>query len=168
MTLEKPPKTKQEWFALYTRPRAEKRVKAMLIERGIECYLPLHRTPRVWSDRIKLVDMPLFSSYIFVKSCEQDVQQFVYLQGIVRVVFNGGKPAVIKQREINAIAEFLVQAAGRKLCTGDEVEILSGSMKKIYGKVLKIKKKFIYLSLEHLAATVCVDIGNVAHKNRIR
>src|SRR5512140_1670119 len=54
------------WYALYTRPRAEKMVYSRLEEGGIEAFLPLYKTLRKWSDRKKLVEKPLFSSYVFV------------------------------------------------------------------------------------------------------
>lgn len=62
----------QNWYVLYTAPRAEKKVEERLRERGVECYLPLHRSPQVWSDRVKMVDKPLFISYVFVRSTETE------------------------------------------------------------------------------------------------
>jgi len=56
----------EKWYALYTRPRAEKLVFQRLIEEGIETFLPLQKTYRMWSDRKKLIEKPLLSSYVFV------------------------------------------------------------------------------------------------------
>ena len=50
---------KQNWYVLYTAPRAEKQVKQRLDAQGIKSWLPLHKTPRVWSDRVKIVEIPL-------------------------------------------------------------------------------------------------------------
>ena len=58
------PPLNTNWNVLYTAPRAEKQVKERIAALGVECFLPLHRTPRVWSDRVKIVEVPLFSSYI--------------------------------------------------------------------------------------------------------
>ena len=159
--------SKYKWFTLYTKPRFEKRVEEELTANGYDCYLPLHRTPRVWSDRVKLIDMPLFNSYIFVKCDEGDIRTLIRIKGVVRVVYHDGKPAVIRQQEINAIKEFLEMAAGRVLCAGDDVEILAGSMKNKSGKVIKIKKKILILHIDQLAATVSVDIGSVAPVKRV-
>lgn len=72
------------WYVLYTFPRAEKQVKERLEREGIDCWLPLHRSPRVWSDRVKLVDVPLFNSYIFVHCAEglvkEDASLFNYAE----------------------------------------------------------------------------------------
>jgi transcription antitermination factor NusG len=159
---------KINWHALYTSPRAEKRVKEQLEQHGIECYLPLHRSPRVWSDRVKMVDMPLFNSYIFIKCKASEILRMNKIYGVVRVVFYDGKPAIIRQQEIDAIRMFIEEASGKVLCTGDEVEILTGSMKNISGTIVKIKKKYLLLHIKQLGATVCVNTGNVAPLNRVR
>jgi transcription antitermination factor NusG len=156
------------WHVLYTAPRAEKRVHERIESEGIESYLPLHRTKRAWSDRVKLIDIPLISSYVFVKCKEYETINLLKINGVVRVVFCEGKPAVIRQSEIDAIKEFLKQAEGKELVTGDEVEILTGSMKKRAGKIVKIKKKYLYLHIEQLSATVCVNIDSVAPLNRFK
>ncbi len=155
-------KNKLNWYALYTKPRSEKRVKERLEILEAECYLPLHNVPRVWSDRVKRIDVPLFSSYIFVRCEEAQVYRFITIEGVVRVVFYDHKPAIIKQSEIDAMKTFIEKAAGRTLCTGEEVRILAGSMKNISGKITKIKKKYIVLRIEQLSATVCVNTEMVA------
>jgi len=158
---------KKNWYVLYTSPRFEKRVRELLEWNGTECYLPLHRCPRVWSDRVKLVDIPLFNSYIFVRCKPYEVMPLIRLKGVVRVVFHNGKPAIIRPSEIEAVRQFLEQAKEKVLCTGDEVEILTGSMKKRYGKIIKIKKKYAVLHIEQLAATVCVNTQSIAPLKRL-
>lgn len=160
--------SKLNWYALYTQPRAEKRVKEKLEMNGVECYLPLHRSPRVWSDRVKMVDIPLFNSYIFVKCKDADILQMNRISGVVRTVFYDGKPAKIRQDEIDAIRLFIEEASGKTLCKGDEVEILTGSMKRRSGKIIKIKKKYIMLHIQQLMATVCVNTESVAPLNRVK
>jgi len=157
---------KENWYVLYTSPRFEKRVNEILKKNGVECYLPLHRCPRVWSDRVKLVDIPLFTSYIFVRCKPNDVLLLPYTHGVVRVVFYNGYPAIIRQSEIDAIKAFIIKAHEKVLCTGDEVEILTGLMKKKVGKVMRIKKKYLFLHIEQLAATVCVNVESVASTKR--
>ena len=158
---------KQNWYVLYTSPRFEKRVQERLERNGTKCYLPLHRCPRVWSDRVKLVDIPLFNSYIFVRCKPFEVMPLLRINGVVRVVFYNGKPALIRQSEIDAIKQFLDEAKEKVLCTGDEVEILTGSMKKRYGTIVKIKKKYVMLHIEQLAATVCVNTESIAPIKRL-
>ena len=160
--------SKNKWYVLYTKPRFEKRVKEKLEFGGHECYLPLHRSPRIWLDRVKIVDIPLFSSYIFVKSNESEIRSLLHIDGIVKIVFYDKKPAIIRQQEIDAIQMFIEAAEGKMLCTGDEVEILAGTMKSKRGKVIKIKKKYLMLHVEQLSAIVCVNTESVASIKRIR
>ncbi|MDH6342427.1 transcription antitermination factor NusG [Parabacteroides sp. PFB2-12] len=159
---------KEKWYVLYTAPRAEKQVCERLKEQEVECWLPLHRSPRVWSDRVKLVDIPLFPSYLFVRTNEHHIHTLLRQQGVSRVIYYNGKPATIRQKEIDAIEEFLEQASEHPLLPGDEVEILCGAMKNVSGKVKKIKKKYLLLYLEPLGATVCVKLNDVAPVKRLR
>lgn len=156
------------WYVLYTSPRAEKQVRDRITAAGIESWLPLHRAPRVWSDRVKIVDIPLFNSYVFVKCKEHELFPLLKIYGVVRIVFYNGKPAVVRQKEIDAINEFLEQAANHTLLVGDEVEILAGAMKNVSGKVRKIKKNYLILYLEQLGATVSVNLTDVAPVKRIK
>lgn len=156
------------WYVLYTSPRAEKQVNERVAATGVESWLPLHRSPRVWSDRVKIIDVPLFNSYVFVRCKEHELYPLMKIYGVARIVFYNGKPAVIRQKEIDAIHDFLEQAANHQLLVGDEVEILAGAMKSISGKVRKIKKKYLILYLEQLGATVSVNLNDVASVKRIK
>jgi len=156
------------WYALYTTPRAEKKLNERLQTMGVACYLPLHRSPRVWRDRVQLVDIPLFTSYLFVHCSEPELHKLLYVSGVVRIVYYCGKPAVIRPKEIDAIRTFLEQASNHKLCVGEQVEILSGAMKKVSGKIQKIKKHYLVLTIEQIGLTVCVNTSNVAPVNRIK
>lgn len=156
------------WYVLYTSPRAEKQVKDRIAIQGIEVWLPLHRAPRVWSDRVKIVEVPLFNSYIFVKCKEHELRDLLKIYGVARIVYYNGKPAIIRQKEIDAIKEFLEQASNRTLLVGDEVEILSGALKSKSGKVTKIKKNYLVLYLEQMGATVSVDLTEVAPVKRLK
>jgi transcription antitermination factor NusG len=149
------------WYVLYTSPRAEKQVNDRIAAQGIEVWLPLHNAPHVWSDRVKIVEVPLFNSYIFVKCKEHELRDLLKIYGVARIIFYDGKPAIIRQKEIDAIKDFLEQAANHTLLIGDEVKILSGSMKNISGKVKKIKKKYLFIYLEQMGVTAQVDLSEV-------
>lgn len=149
------------WFVLYTYPRAEKQVEARLRQQGFDVWLPLHRSPRMWSDRVKYVDMPLFNSYIFIHTTPENLFNVTRTYGVARIVYFDSRPAEMRQSEIDAIREFLTLADSRELMPGDEVEILCGAMKNITGKVRKVKKRYVLLYLEQLGATVCVDTQKV-------
>lgn len=153
------------WYAVYTAPRAEKRVKERLDSLGVECWLPLHRSPRVWSDRIKIVEMPLYPSYLFVHCLEPELRPLLKVNGVSKIVYYDGAPAIVRDQEIEAIREFLSKAAENALCPGDEVEVICGILKNVSGKIQRIKRNYLALFLEQLGATVCVKLNTVKKKN---
>jgi transcription antitermination factor NusG len=158
----------KNWYVLYTTPRAEKQVQNRVDAMGVTCWLPLHRSPRVWSDRIKIVEVPLFNSYLFVYCTEFELRDLLRVNGVVRIVYYDGKPAIVPQKEVDAIKEFLIQASNHFLCPGEEVEILCGAMKYVSGKIKKIKKHYLLLYIEQLGATVCVKLDEMAKVNRLK
>ncbi|MDR1456061.1 MAG: UpxY family transcription antiterminator [Tannerella sp.] len=161
--------SKINWYALYTFPRAEKKVKDRLDAMEKETYLPLHRSPRVWSDRVKIIERPLIPSYIFVHCREAELQLLLReVYGVIRIVYYCGKPAVIRPQEIDAIRQFLELAAEHPLCEGEEVEILAGSFKHISGKIQEIRKKYLVLYIEPLGCTISVDLTKVARLDRLK
>lgn len=164
----KRPEDRYQWYVLYTSPRAEKQVKERLDKIPVENWLPLHRCPRVWSDRIKMVDVPLFSSYVFVRCREYELRMLLQVYGVSRIVYYNGKPAVVRDKEIETIREFLDRASEHPLCPGDEVDIVCGAFKNISGKIKKIQKSYLVLFLEQLGATVCVKLDTVikSHKDK--
>ena len=70
------------WYVLYTSARAEKQVEQRLKLAGIETYLPLHRSRRKWSDRVKVVEVPLFNSYVFVRCEEHKLRELLLIYGV--------------------------------------------------------------------------------------
>lgn len=158
----------QKWYVLYTAPRAEKQVESRIQGMGVICWLPLHKSPRAWSDRVKIVDIPLFPSYIFVKCAETDLYKLLRIPGVSRIVYYNGKPAVVREKELDSIRTFLEEAANHPLMEGEEAEIVCGVMKHVSGKIRRIRKKYLLLYLAQLGAHVCVSLEKVYPVNRIR
>ena len=96
----KPQQQETKWYAIYTLPRSEKKVLELLSQDGFESYLPLISTLRQWSDRKKKVQLPLISSYVFVRINENNLKNLLPITGVVRVLKHLGKPAIIKDYEI--------------------------------------------------------------------
>ena len=82
------------WFAIYTRPRWEKKVNHLLLQKGIESYCPLNKVRRKWSDRIKTIEEPLFKSYVFVRIADEERTPVRMTNGVVNFVYWNGKPAL--------------------------------------------------------------------------
>ncbi len=158
-----PYRTEPLWYIIYTTPRAEKRVAERLDDDGIEVFLPLHKTPRRWSDRIKLVEVPLFPSYVFINTRKDKLYDILKTPGVARFIYFEGEPATLNPKEINAIREFLSYAEGREtqIKLHDEVKIASGPLVNKEGKVLKITKKYVLLRVNSLGYTVQVNLDAV-------
>ncbi len=148
------------WNVLYTTPRAEKKVYNRLVEIGIETYLPLYKTIRQWSDRKKKVEVPLFNSYIFVRSSEKQRFEILSVYGVVRYLYYLGKPAIIRQKEINGIRRFLNQTEGYKISVevGDKVEIASGVFEGVFGEVIRVGKGKLVLQIEQLGMNLVAEV----------
>ena len=150
------------WYVLYTAARAEKQVAARLESEGVEVFLPLHKTKRKWSDRMKVVEMPLFKSYVFVQCPEHRLFAMNSIYGVSRIVFYLGKPAKIRQVEIDAIREFLAYAENHEIIlSGDRVEIVAGAFERQKAEVLRVDEKGVSLFLEELGAKIYVDLSSV-------
>lgn len=150
----------RSWNVIYTAPRAEKRVHARLKEMGVISYLPLYTTIRQWSDRKKKVQLPLFTSYLFVKVNEKERLSILEVMGVVRFVFYLGRPAVVRQREIDGIRRFLRQTEGLRIRVrqGDHVEIAGGAMDGLYGEVVRISKHKVLLQIHQMGMSLVAEV----------
>ncbi|HMK25873.1 MAG TPA: UpxY family transcription antiterminator [Chitinophagaceae bacterium] len=145
----------RKWLAVYTRPRWEKKVNQLLIEKGLESYCPLNKVRRKWSDRVKIVEEPLFKSYVFVKVSDDDRTAVRMTNGAINFVYWDGKPAVIKEKEIIAIKRFLneyenVEAVPADLKINQRVRITNGTFMDQEGKVLDIRHKTARVAIDSL------------------
>jgi transcription antitermination factor NusG len=145
----------QKWHVIYTRPRWEKKVHNLLIQKGIESYCPLNKVHRRWSDRIKLVEEPLFKSYVFIRMDEQARTDVRMTEGVINFVYWDGKPAVVREKEIQAIRKFLgeyenVELVRTDLKPNERVAVTSGPLMNQEGKVLELKNKVVKVLIESL------------------
>lgn len=151
----------REWNVIYTTARSEKQVYDRLLEENIRAYLPLYTTIRVWKDRKKKVELPLFNSYVFVFVNKKEHFKVTQVPGVVRFIYYLKKPAVVRQKEINAIKRFLNKTEGMsiKVQKGDTVEIASGPMEGVYGKVMRVGKDKIILQIEQLNLSLTAEVS---------
>jgi transcription antitermination factor NusG len=100
----------QPWYALQTKPRNEKKVERRLEEKGYECFAPMYRLKRKWSDRTVESDFPLFPGYVFCRFNTSTLGKAITTQGVIRIVGFGGKPAEVAVEEVEAL-RLLTQSA---------------------------------------------------------
>jgi transcriptional antiterminator RfaH len=132
-----------KWYAVYTRPRAEKQVYQRLVDADIETFLPLQKTIRTWSDRKKIVEKPLLSSYIFVKTRPKNFPNVYKTHGVVKFVTFEGQPASIPQNQIDNLRLLInsdadIEISSEKFAPGDNVEVVSGSLIGLTGELIRI------------------------------
>lgn len=154
------------WYACYTRARHEKRVDGLLAERGIESYLPTRAEEREWSDRKKVVDFPLFPSYVFGRFTLADVHQVLTIPGVSTIVRREGIPAPIPDPEIDNIRRFQEALARtgqvaepNPLQEGQWVRVTSGPFSNVEGVVVERRgRKRVLVGLRTIGQGLEVDI----------
>ncbi len=146
----KPPKElkkpEKAWYAVYTNSRAEKRVSDRIDELGIETFLPLQKTLRQWSDRKKLVEKPLISSYVFVKIIPRDYFTVRKIDGVVKFIMIQGKPVPIPEAQITNLrilcgSDAEVEVSADVYEKGDQVEVTVGSLAGLRGELIRVGRK---------------------------
>jgi len=153
----------RKWLALYSRPRWEKKVAQLLTEKGLESYCPVNKVRRKWSDRVKIVEEPLFKSYVFVRVTDEDRTSVRMTPGVINFVYWNGKPALIKEKEINAIKQFLndyenVEVKPIQLELNQRVKITKGPLMDQEGQVLELQRKTVKVAIDSLGYLLIAHI----------
>jgi transcription antitermination factor NusG len=122
--------TDAPWFALTTRPRHEKTVASGLELRSVEGYLPLYPCKRTWSDRVKVVDLPLFPGYVFCRFTYSERLRALEIPGVTSGIAFNGQDVPIPETEIRAVQKLLASGYPDQPCeylrTGECVRIVDG------------------------------------------
>src|SRR6476469_1077440 len=152
-----------KWYAVYTKPRWEKKVAALLQQRGIESYCPLNKVRRRWSDRMKTIEEPLFKSYVFVRVADAARTSVRMTDGVINFVYWNGKPAVIKDKEISTIKRFLDEHENvmlQKIEVGinERVKVIAGPMMDSEGRVVEVKNKTAKVAIDSLGYLLVATI----------
>jgi transcription antitermination factor NusG len=162
-------RTAKHWYALYTKPRWEKKVNILLAQQGFESYCPLNKVRKKWSDRLKWVEEPLFKSYVFVKVDEEELKEVRFVDGVVNFVYWLGKPATIKDPEIELIRKFLNEHKDVRVEPIDfnketEVTIRRGVFMDKDAKVVQVFRNRVQVLIKSigLSLVVIVEKSNLA------
>ena len=155
---------RKNWYAVYTRPKWEKKVAELLTKKRIECYCPLYKSVRQWSDRKKTIYEPLFTSYVFVHTDETGHLPVKQTDGILNFVYWLGRPAVIKDDEIDTIRNFLsenqyVRLEKIDVNINDKVKIVDGPFKFWEGNVTEIRPRSVKVLLPSLGYALVAEVS---------
>lgn len=155
----------KKWFVIYTKPRWEKKVNTALLKKEIDVWCPVQKVQKQWSDRKKIIEEPLFKSYLFVHiDYATERLKVLMTDGALNFVHYLGKPAIIKNEEIDVIKRYLDE-------TGTEINIISSSdfkqdtkvrvsngvFQNQEGTVLRTGKRKVYVQLKSLGQVMVVE-----------
>jgi len=153
------------WYALYTKPRWEKKVATDLSEAGYKVFLPLISTIRQWSDRKKKVQIPLINSYVFVQGDEKELYALLKYNGVVGILKYLKKPAIVRGYEIENLKiicqhpDIISDEKITNIEKGDPVQITNGPMMGLYGECVTIKGKHrLIVSVKNLGLEFVLDV----------
>ncbi|WP_428231347.1 UpxY family transcription antiterminator [Flavobacterium sp.] len=149
----------KNWYVVYTKPKWEKKVAEKLSEIGIECYCPLITQIKQWTDRKKKVEVPLFNSYVFVQLEDGNRNSVFQISGVVRYLFWLGKPAIVKDVEIDIIknslkAPNISDISVTSIQVGDRIKLESGAFSNQDAIVQEISNTYYTLVLESLGCVL--------------
>lgn len=154
----------KRWYAIYTKPRCEKKVDKLLTEKGMESYCPLQKIQRQWSDRKKIVEEPLFKSYVFVRIPEDEQTAVRMVNGVVNFVYWLGQPAIIKDKDIEIIQRFLdtyelVEVTPVTIVASQKVIITSGIMMNHEATVKRVRNNIVEVIIDSLGVALTASIN---------
>lgn len=153
------------WFAIHTKAHHESVAARFVGARGYEHFLPVYRSRRQWSDRVKIVEVPLFAGYFFVRLGTGSHTPILEAPGVVNIVGFGGVPAPIPEAEVEAVRRLAV--SGLSACphpylkSGDRVRIKGGPLQHLEGTLQKVRNQWRFvLTVELLQRAVSVEVDS--------
>lgn len=151
------------WFALQVRTRHELGVAGSLRGKGYEPFVPLYQCRKRWSDRVKVVDTPLFPGYIFCRLNLQYRLPVLTTPGVIQIVGHNRQPVPVDEAEIHGIQAMVNLGLPTQpwpyLKVGDRVQIEHGPLRGLEGTLVEMRgaHRFV-LSVTLLQRSVAAEI----------
>ena len=152
-----------DWWAIYTRHQHEKTVAEILSAKGYEVFLPLYESMRRWKDRKKILSMPLFPCYVFLRGGFTRRLEIVATPGVHMILCRGERIATIPETEIETIRRTVEGRLSVEphpfLKCGERVRVIRGSLEGVEGVLVRKKNLYrLVISVEMLAQSASVEI----------
>jgi transcription antitermination factor NusG len=152
-----------EWFALRVRSNCEKVVAQAVDGKGFEAFLPVYQSRRRWTDRVKVVEMPLFAGYVFCRMDPRRRLPILTIPGAIQFVGIGNIPAPIDNSEISAIQTAVRSGLPAEpwmyVGVGERVRLEEGPLSGLEGILIEQRKQFrVVVSVTLLKRAVAVEI----------
>lgn len=166
-----------EWYAVQVKGRQEVQISQVLRFKGYETLVPLYKARKKWSDRNKIVELPLFPSYIFCLFDPQIQGKIISTPGVTSIVGFGRGPVPVREDEIASLKILMESGAECEphsfFHAGQEVEVVSGPLTGVKGIVVSNGRKTrIVISVELIQGSVVVEVDEdsvaaaAAHRNQ--
>ncbi|KXX72533.1 UpxY family transcription antiterminator [Flammeovirga sp. SJP92] len=166
-------KETRQWLVIYTKPRSEKKVAERLNKKGFFTYCPTFTSIRQWSDRKKKIIIPVIPSYVFVKLNELERWEVLKDPGVLNFIFWQGKPAVIKDDQLNLFKNFINNTPEHSdikvedLSKGDRVLIKNSAFTDQSGIIESIHKNKLELILLELNLKVICSPNQIRIQEKV-
>lgn len=153
----------KRWVCIQVKSGGEFRSALGLMERGYETFVPVFEQKRQWSDRVKMVQVPLFTGYVFLRFRADNIHPALSVPGVLRFLGSGKMPLPIDDSEIESIQ--LTTRIGLQYgpCSfmevGQEVEVQIGPLSAVRGKIVRFKnKQRLILSVNLIKKSMFVEV----------
>jgi transcriptional antiterminator NusG len=154
------------WYAIQTRPRHEKKVAADLEEKGVATFLPLSAERRQWSDRYRVIHVPLFPRYVFVRIARSSDERVSVLRtlGVIEFVGMRGMGVPIPDSQIESIQTVVTREVPFSphpfLTVGQQVRIREGSLDGLEGILTAVNgDQSLVVSIDIIQRSVAIRIA---------
>ena len=153
----------KHWYIIYTKPKYEKKVAALLTKKKIENFCPINRKRITQFQRSKVTYEPLFNSYVFANVYENEIHVLRQIENVLNIVYWKGGPAIVQNEEISEIKGFVsdhenIKLERSKVNYNMEASVIDRPAFAIDGNVVMIKNKYIKINLPSLGFTMVAEM----------
>ena len=151
------------WYAAYTRANHEKSVAAQMLQRSIQHLIPTYESVRVWKDRRKRLELPMFPGYVFVRLSLENRLSVLNVPGVVRLVGFASRPTALAASEIEKLQVLATYGLCAEphpyLTTGRRIRVVRGALVGMEGLLIRKKGRIrLLLSVDLIQRSAVIEI----------
>jgi transcription antitermination factor NusG len=151
------------WYAVHVRHQHERAVARALSHNNFETFLPLYRSRRQWSDRVKVLELPLFPTYVFARFREVQRVQVLRTPGVRSIVSFNHRLAPVRDEEIQSLQVMVRSGVPIEpwpiLREGQRVRVERGPLQGVEGILLRFKNSWrVVVGVEILQRAVAAEV----------
>jgi transcription antitermination factor NusG len=153
----------KNWYIIYTKAKCEKKVASVFTKKRIENFIPMNSKQVTSGRRRKIVQKPLFESYLFANIEEKETSKIKMIDGVVNFVYWKQKPAIVKKEEIELIRKFAfdhqdIILEKTKVNVNDVAKAIDGSRYSIDGNILTVTNSTIKVNLPSIGFALIAKV----------